>query len=206
MVERPRHLGRVPLVPAPPESTPRAEGTPTTAETLDGQPRYLAHFGYLFGGLGHPEGERQTCAKHSNRVPSGGVASVMCPVAFSIQAERKPVAAKELSDVAVSAASPLLLPRQTPPLGRTKVTSAKKLSEALRRQRRRCVYPQRNSPNRRRKTDARTSTKRSRLFCGVPTATFPPELSTHEGRTRRGPKICTSASLAELPRLFFQRK
>ena len=84
----------------------------------------------------------------------GGVATVMCPVAFCIQAERKPTVANYLSDVAVSAESPLLRPRQNRPLGRTEVTSAKKLSEALRRQRRRCVFLQRKSPSRRRETNA----------------------------------------------------
>ena len=55
------------------------------------------------------------------------------PVAFFVLGRRKPMAAKKLSDVAVSAVSPLLSHRRHRPLGRTSVTSAKESSEALRR-------------------------------------------------------------------------
>ena len=86
----------------------------------------------------------------------GRAASVMCPVAVSTLAQREPMASKKLSDVAVSAVSPLLFARRHRPLEPTSVTLAKKLSEALRRLRRRCVAPRRPSPSRRNETDART--------------------------------------------------
>ena len=54
-------------------------------------------------------------------------------------------------------------------------------------------------------TDARTSSQRSRNYCDV-AIVFPAELTTRDGRTRRGPKPCTRASLAEPPVLFFRRE
>ena len=92
----------------------------------------------------------------------GAVASLECPAAFFIPERRKQMAARKLSDVAVSAVSPLFFPQRHPPLGRTKATSAKNLSEALRRLRRRCVSTRQLSPSRRNETDARTSSQRSR--------------------------------------------
>ena len=92
----------------------------------------------------------------------GDVASLECPAAFFIPERRKQMAAQKLSDVAVSAVSPLFFPQRHPPLGRTKATSAKNLSEALRRLRRRCVSTRQLSPSRRNETDARTSSQRSR--------------------------------------------
>ena len=54
MTERPCHLSRVASASAPPESTCRAEKTPTMAEKLDERPRYPAQLGNLFGGMGRP--------------------------------------------------------------------------------------------------------------------------------------------------------
>ena len=153
---------------------------------------------------------REEKRKHARKSPTkcrfGRAASVMYPVVVFILAKRKPMPAQQLSDVAVSAVSPLFFPRRHPPLVRTSVTSAKKLSESIRRLRRRCVSRRRTPPSRRNKTDARTSSQRSRRYCGVAIVIFPAELTTHEDRTRRGPKIRTSASLALLPQLFFRRK
>ena len=138
---------------------------------------------------------RKGADKHARNSPTkcrlGTVASLVCPAAFSALAQRKPMAAKESGDVAVPAVSRLIFPRPHRPLGRTSVTSAKKLSESLRRQRRRRVVPRRTSPSRRNETDARTSSQRSRQNRGVAIVISPAELTTHEGRTRRGPKVCT---------------
>ena len=111
-----------------------------------------------------------------------------------------------MSDVAVSAVSPWLFPRWHRPPLQPGVTSAKKLGEALRRLRRRRVAPRRATPSRRNETDARTSSQRSRHNSGVAVVIFPAELTTHEGRTRLGPKIGTSATSAEPPMLFPRRK
>ena len=120
-----------------------------------------------------------------------GVASVVCSVAFFIPAGSKPVAAKELSDLAVSADSPLLFPCRNPPLGRTKVASAEKWDEALLQQRGRCVSPPRNSPCRRGETNARATSKSSRHYCGLAMVISPARLTTREDRNRPGRNICT---------------
>ena len=111
-----------------------------------------------------------------------------------------------MSDVAVSAVSPWLFPRWHRPPLQPGVTSAKKSGEALRRLRRRRVAPRRATPSRRNETDARTSSQRSRHNSGVAVVISPAELTTHEGRTRLGPKIGTSATSAEPPRLLPRRK
>ena len=69
MTERPCHLSRVASASAPPESTCRAEKTPTMAEKLDERPRYPAQLGNLFGGMGHPGRETHTCAKRADLAP-----------------------------------------------------------------------------------------------------------------------------------------
>ena len=80
--------------------------------------------------------------KHARNSPTkcrfGRAASVMYPAAAFILAARKPMAAQSLGDIAVAADSPLLPPCRHRPLVRTSVASAKRLSDALRRQRRRC--------------------------------------------------------------------
>ena len=73
----------------------------------------------------------------------------------------------------------------------TTPTSAKKLGEALRRLRRRCVVPRRASPSRRNKTNDRTSSRRSRLFSGLALVIFPAVLTADVRRTLRGPNSCT---------------
>ena len=93
--------------------------------------------------------ERRKHARNSQaECRFGRAAYAMCPVAFSILERRKPVAAEYLGAFAASVASPLLFPRRRRPLGPTSVTSAKKLSEALRRKRHRCVSPRQTSPSR----------------------------------------------------------
>ena len=144
----------------------------------------------------------------------GRVAPAMCPASFVSRGQRKPKPAKRLSDVAMSADSPLLFPRQNRPPGRASVTSAKKSSGALRRRRRRRVILRRTSPTRRGETDARTSSHRSRLFSGFASVISPAELTTREDRTCRGPKTCMKRhfgiatqviSPAEVPTLAEQK-
>ena len=106
--------------------------------------------------------------KHARNGPTkcrlGTVASLVCPVAVFILERRRPMAAQQLGDVAVSAESPSLFPRRHRPLGRTSVTSATKLSESLRRRRRRCGAPRRPSRIRGNKTDARALSRSSRHY------------------------------------------
>ena len=94
---------------------------------------------------------REEKQKHARDSPTkygfGRAAPVMYPAAVFILAQRKPMPAMESGDVAVSALSPLLFPRRPRPLGGAKETSAKKWSDALRRQRRRCVPLRRTSPS-----------------------------------------------------------
>ena len=120
---------------------------------------------------------REEKRKHARKSPTkcrfGRAASVMYPVVVFILAKRKPMPAQQLSDVAVSAVLPLLFPRRHPPLVRTSVTSAKKLSESLRRLRRRCVVPRRTTPSRRNETDTRASSQRDRPFYGFRHCYFP---------------------------------
>ena len=120
---------------------------------------------------------RKGADKHARNSPTkcrlGTVASLVCPAAFSTLAQRKPMAAKESGDVAVPAVSRLIFPRPHRPLGRTKATLAKKLTEALRRLRRRCVVPRRTTPSRRNETDARASSQRDRPFYGFRHCYFP---------------------------------
>ena len=85
----------------------------------------------------------------------------------------------------------MLRPRRHRPPGRASVTSAKKLSESLRRLRRRCFHRRQTSPNRRATTHARTSSPGSRHYCRVAIVTLPAELSAHEKKTSRGQKIRT---------------
>ena len=95
-------------------------------------------------------GEKRKHAQNSRtKCRLGAVDPVMCPVAVFILERRKPMPAEKSSDVAVSAVSPLSFPRRRRPIGRPGVTLTKKLSEALRRLRRRCVAPRRTSPSRR---------------------------------------------------------
>ena len=115
--------------------------------------------------------------KHARNSPTkcrlGTVASLVCPAAFSALAQRKPMAAKESGDVAVSAVSRWIFSRRRRPLGLTKATLAKELSGALRRQRRRCVVPRRATPSRRNETDARAPSQRDRPFFGFRHCHFP---------------------------------
>ena len=53
------------------------------------------------------------------------------------------------------------------------------------------------------KNNARTSCKGSRLFCGVTLVSSPAQLTTHEAKTRRGPKIYTKRQLGGAARVLF---
>ena len=96
-----------------------------------------------------------------------------------------------LGDSAVPTESPLLLPRRRRPLGRTKPTSAKKLSGAIRRSRRRGVVPRRTPPSRRGKPTPAHQVREVAFFSALHFFISPAELPTQDDRTSRGPKICT---------------
>ena len=96
-----------------------------------------------------------------------------------------------LGDSAVPTESPLLLPRRRRPLGRTKATSAKKLSGAIRRSRRRGVVPRRTPPSRRGKPTPAHQVREVAFFSALHFFISPAELPTQDDRTSRGPKICT---------------
>ena len=111
-------------------------------------------------------------------------------VAAFILAQRKPLAAKLLRDVAVSAALPLLFPRGNRPLRRTSVTPAKKIERSSTSTAALARCSPAGVAEQAAQTDARTSCQKNRCFCGVAIVIFPPELATDEVRTRREPKIC----------------
>ena len=69
--------------------------------------------------------------------------------------------------------------------------------------RRRCVFSRRTSPNRWNKTDARTSSQRSRLFSGLAIVIFPAESNTHGERTRREPKDCAKRRFSIVAQVIF---
>ena len=89
MIERPSHLGSLTFVSAPQESTSFAERTPRMAEKFEERPRNLAHSGYFFGGIGHPEREL-TPRNSPTTCRLGAVASLVCPVAVFTPEQREP--------------------------------------------------------------------------------------------------------------------
>ena len=144
-------------------------------------------------------GENRKHARNSpTRFGFGGAASVMSPLAVSALGQRKPMPAQGPSDVAVSANSPAISSRGNRPLGRTNVTSSKKSSEALRR---RCSPA--GVADQAEQTDARTSSQRSRHYCGVAIVIVPSESTTHMGRVSRGPDICTKRQFGGAVRVIF---
>ena len=193
MVGRPCHSGCLALVFAPPESTSRAEKTPRMSASSVTCSAELT-----------TRGKKHIRARNSPTVRRlGAVAELVCPVEFFILERRKPAPAQKLGDVAASAGSYLPVLRRRRPFGRTNIASAKKLREAPRRLRHRCVAPRRTTPSRRNETDARKSSQRSRPYCGAAVAIVPAEPARS---ARRRPKSARGASLALLPSLFFRRK
>ena len=181
MIGQPSHLGRIAVVFAPPESTFRAGKTPRMAE----------------------KSAEWATRNSPTKCRFGAAASPVCPAVFFILAQRKPMPAQKLSDVAASAKSPAIFPRGNQPLGRPKTTSATKLSGALRRLRRRRVVRRRTSPTRRNKTDARTSSQGSRLFFRLAIVSILEELATRDHGARREPKIRTKRHFGVVALVIF---
>ena len=100
-------------------------------------------------------------------------------------------AAKSLSDDAISAEPPWFSPRRNCLLGEEIERSGRRRNWAKRRFR---VASITSPPS--------GSSERERRYCGVAVVFVRAELTTHEERTRRGPKICTSASFVEQPGLL----
>ena len=141
MIVRPSRFRKTAFVFAIPDSTSHAAKTRRMAEKSDGRPNYLAHLGYVFGGIDHPERSDAVPFLESRlrNVPAGIFHPGTTQTRAGALTERRCC----FSGIAFVMSPPA-----------TSVTSGKKLSEALHRQQRRCVAPRRMSPIGRNKTDA----------------------------------------------------
>ena len=61
----------------------------------------------------------------------------------------------------------------------------------------------RTSPSRRNETDARTASKKSRLYCGAAIAISLADVTTREDRARGGPKVCAKCHFGIVAKVIF---
>ena len=157
----------------------------------------------MLGGIGQPERETQTCARKSNRAPPRArrLSRVPCGIChpgapltsgFGINERRC-----RLRGVAFVISSPASTSRADERnVGEVIERGATSIAAPLRGSRR-------TSPSRRNETDARTASKKSRLYCGAAIAISLADVTTREDRARGGPKVCAKCQFGIVAKVIF---
>ena len=160
----------------------------------------------MLGGIGQPERETQTCARKSNRAPPRArrLSRVPCGIChpgapltsgFGINERRC-----RLRGVAFVISSPASTSRADERnVGEVIERGATSIAAPLRGSRR-------TSPSRRNETDARTASKKSRLYCGAAIAISLADVTTREDRARGGPKVCAKCQFGIVAKVIFTRR
>ena len=148
-------------------------------------------------------GETQACAKQSNQVPPWG-RRLSCVPGGSFHPGATQTSAGEIIGRRCCFGGLAFV--ISPPASTSRADECN-VGEEIERSATPTAAPSRFSPadvaDQAEQTDARKKSSRSCRNCGVAIVILPPELTTQDDRTRRGPNICTKRQFGGAARVIF---